>query len=207
MTRALVLAAALLAACGGGPGTVRLDEAPPGTDYYIDARAAGPAVVGSEIAVAPGSHVFEARSGTTIVAFVVADVVAGETLSLHLVPSAPPPALPPPPIVAPVEPEPPPMPSAARQPSEITPVVSRGRPALQRCYEALLRAEPAAADVRLSVTITIAANGSVSDVDAHRDAGGNHTLSTCIERNVRRWIFPVAGDVTVVEIPVIFDAP
>jgi len=85
---------------------------------------------------------------------------------------------------------------------ELSGVVLQGRKNLQRCYETALRGSQSDETVRLDVEITVAASGNVSAVNV--SGKGLPGMDVCIQRIVKGWRFPQAGDVTQTKFPVVF---
>jgi predicted Zn finger-like uncharacterized protein len=87
---------------------------------------------------------------------------------------------------------------------QLTAVVSKNRPELQRCYELAVRGMADAPTVRMDVDLTVGMSGTVTRVRARGSAVG--TLQECMERSVRRWRFPTSGNETQTTFPVVFSA-
>jgi hypothetical protein len=85
---------------------------------------------------------------------------------------------------------------------QIRAVITRERPAVNRCWESELRRIGQAATVRLDVDLTIGGSGTVTSVATRGQSVG--TLSDCIERNVRRWRFPPTSGTTQTSFPLVF---
>jgi predicted Zn finger-like uncharacterized protein len=85
---------------------------------------------------------------------------------------------------------------------QIRAVITRERPALNRCWESELRRIGQAATVRLDVDLAIGGSGTVTSVTTRGQSVG--TLSDCIERNVRRWRFPPVSGSTQTSFPLVF---
>jgi hypothetical protein len=85
---------------------------------------------------------------------------------------------------------------------QIRSVITRERPAVNRCWESELRRLGQAATVRLDVDLTIGGSGTVTSVTTRGQSVG--TLADCIERNVRRWRFPPTSGVTQTSFPLVF---
>lgn len=85
---------------------------------------------------------------------------------------------------------------------QIRAVITRERPAVNRCWETELRRLGQAATVRLDVDLTIGGSGTVTSVSTRGQSVG--TLSDCIERNVRRWRFPAVSGSTQTSFPLVF---
>lgn len=208
-------------ACSGGleapaRGVVRVEEAPLGTELFVDARLVGPATAPSELWLEAGDHVLEARAGTTVVAHAVVHVSPNASVPVRLVPGEPSagPALPPPPpdpavaLPAPAlladPPDEPPPEAGERSASDVEAVVARHRGELRRCFEESLRASPEAGTARFDVTVALTPEGMVSSVELARGVGGTSELPACIEAAVRTWTFPPAAARGTIEFPVVF---
>jgi predicted Zn finger-like uncharacterized protein len=87
---------------------------------------------------------------------------------------------------------------------QLTSVVSKNRPELQRCYEVAVRGLGDAPTVRMDVDVSVGMSGTVTRVRARGSGVGN--LRECIERSVRRWRFPSSGNETNTSFPVVFSA-
>jgi predicted Zn finger-like uncharacterized protein len=87
---------------------------------------------------------------------------------------------------------------------QLTSVVSKNRPELQRCYELAVRGMADAPTVRMDVDLTVGMSGTVTRVRARGSAVG--TLQECMERSVRRWRFPASGSETQTTFPGVFSA-
>lgn len=86
--------------------------------------------------------------------------------------------------------------------AQLSQVVLRGRKNLQRCYETALRGAGSTETIRLDVSVTVSPSGNVT---AAKAAGqGLPGMSECIERTVRMWRFPNAGESTQTKFPVVF---
>jgi hypothetical protein len=85
---------------------------------------------------------------------------------------------------------------------QIRSVITRERPAVNRCWESELRRLGQAATVRLDVDLTIGGSGTVTSVTTRGQSVG--TLADCIERNVRRWRFPPTSGTTQTSFPLVF---
>jgi hypothetical protein len=85
---------------------------------------------------------------------------------------------------------------------QLSKVVLRGREQLQRCYETALRGTGSSETVRMDVEITVSPAGNVTS--AKMGGQGLQGMSQCIERTVRMWRFPNAGDASTFKFPVVF---
>lgn len=86
--------------------------------------------------------------------------------------------------------------------SQIASVVNRERPSLSACWQLELRRLGRAPDVRLDISVTIGASGTVTRVTARGQSVG--ALNDCIERSVRRWRFPTSGSSSEFNFPLVF---
>lgn len=88
-------------------------------------------------------------------------------------------------------------------PEQLVPVVERGQPALQRCYERTLRNRP---DVSVSVTLRLSLrdNGSVQHAALRGQPAPPAALSKCVERVALMWRFPSPGGPFTFEAPIRF---
>jgi len=86
--------------------------------------------------------------------------------------------------------------------AELSSVVNRNKKQLQRCYETAARGAGSDDTVRLDVSITIAPSGGVSAVQL--GGQGLPGMNECIERTVRTWRFPSAGEVSGTRFPLLF---
>lgn len=92
---------------------------------------------------------------------------------------------------------------------QIQGVVHRYTPAVRRsCWQPLLDArDPSApASARVTVSLTVGADGKVRSATASSDPPGYPGLSGCIVQRVRTWIFPPSSGTTTVEVPFVFAA-
>ncbi len=85
---------------------------------------------------------------------------------------------------------------------QLSKVVLKGRENLQRCYETALRGSGSDETVRMDVNISVSAAGNVTSVKT--SGQGLPGMAQCIERTVRMWRFPNAGDATSTKFPVVF---
>jgi len=96
---------------------------------------------------------------------------------------------------------------AARAPlsaSDLGAVVNRNKIQLQRCHERALRGMSSAPAVRMDVSLSVSAAGTVTTATAAgTDFGG---LKSCIEQTVRRWRFPESSGGGATRFPVVFQA-
>lgn len=90
-------------------------------------------------------------------------------------------------------------------PEQLNRVVQRDRAALQRCFNAALRASGVkpAGESKVDVHVTANADGSVGSVLL--DGNGVGDMNRCIERLVWRWHFPRAAGSTVFVLPLLVE--
>lgn len=86
--------------------------------------------------------------------------------------------------------------------SQLSKVVLKQRKNLQRCYETALRQSPSDDAVRLDVEITVSPSGNVTKTKV--TGNGLNGMDRCIQRSVKMWRFPKAGDSSKVKFPLLF---
>ena len=122
-----------------------------------------------------------------------------------------------PPAPLPVEPTPAPIadapvptptpgadPTAALSAAEIMKVMNRSRPAMKACYNA--SPVDARGSGRIVLTLSVGANGSVTQVKAERTGSLLPAVSTCVTQVARSLKFPESSGATTVNYPVVFQA-
>lgn len=120
-------------------------------------------------------------------------------------PASPPPTpTPAPPPATAATPEPSADPTEALSSAEIMKVMSRARPALKACYDASPPDDRGAG--RVTLNVTIAATGSVTQVRAERAGTLEPAVATCVTRVVRSLKFPESSGPTTVNYPVVFQS-
>ncbi len=75
--------------------------------------------------------------------------------------------------------------------ASVAPIIKRGRPDLERCYQRALRQDPGLSTARVTVSITVGASGRVAKVTVDPPLASG-TLETCLKDAVGRWPFPAA---------------
>jgi predicted Zn finger-like uncharacterized protein len=93
--------------------------------------------------------------------------------------------------------------------SKVQATVSRYTPSVKRsCWNPALdtRDSNAPSSARVTVTITVAASGSVTGVSTTGDPPGYRGLASCIAARVRGWTFPASDGSTTVNVPFVFAA-
>lgn len=95
---------------------------------------------------------------------------------------------------------------ATRAPSgaEIGPVVSKGRPAIQACYQRALRRDPSLASGKVTVSIAVGTSGLVKSVEI-RAPEGLRPVEACVKEAVSRWAFPPSPEAYSTELPFVLD--
>jgi hypothetical protein len=87
-----------------------------------------------------------------------------------------------------------PTPVEARKPpssAAFAPIIKRGRPDLEHCYQRALREDPSLTTARVTVSITVGASGRVGKVAVDPPLASG-TLERCLKDVVSRWPFPAA---------------
>lgn len=94
--------------------------------------------------------------------------------------------------------------AAARSPAatEIGPVIKKGRPEMQACYQRALRQDPSLTRARVTVSISVGVAGTVKTV-AFDPPGVPGPLTACIKSAISRWTFPPAPVEYGTEFPVV----
>jgi predicted Zn finger-like uncharacterized protein len=93
--------------------------------------------------------------------------------------------------------------------SQIQSTVTKYRTSVKRgCWQPALdsRDKDAPSSARVSVSITVAGNGSVTNASTSGDPRGYRGLASCISTKVRGWRFPVSSGTTTVNVPFVFAA-
>ena len=95
---------------------------------------------------------------------------------------------------------------AARAPgaAEIGPIIKKGRPELQSCYQRALRRDPSLAHGRITVSIAIGTVGLVKSVVVDAPPGLG-PVETCVRETVSRWVFPPSPEAYSAELPLLLD--
>jgi hypothetical protein len=87
-----------------------------------------------------------------------------------------------------------PTPVEARKPpssAAFAPIIRKGRPDLEHCYQRALREDPSLTTARVTVSITVGASGRVGKVAVEPPLPSG-TLEACLKDVVSRWPFPAA---------------
>ena len=88
--------------------------------------------------------------------------------------------------------------------AQVRRVVTRNRPALQRCYDRAIRGRTDPPSVRMDVSLRVSASGNVTRASATgNDFGG---LSGCLSSAVRHWRFPPSSAGGQTAFPVVFSS-
>ncbi len=86
-------------------------------------------------------------------------------------------------------------------------VVRRYAPAIQYCYESELKNDPGLRG-KLVVSLTVAADGRVTDAAVVEDRLGNPAVADCALAQIRAWRFPaIDGGATTFRVPFLFTPP
>jgi hypothetical protein len=95
-----------------------------------------------------------------------------------------------------------PAPTSTPPPSEIAPIIERGKADIQRCYQRALRQNPDLKSGKLVISITVGVSGSVRDVamDGPERFG---PIQPCIKQVVSRWAFPASSAEYGAELPIV----
>ena len=96
--------------------------------------------------------------------------------------------------------------TATRAPGadEIGPIIERGRPAIQSCYQRALRRDPSLARGRITVSIAIGTVGLVRGVVVEAPEG-LRPVEACVRAAVSRWVFPPSPAAYTAELPLVLD--
>jgi hypothetical protein len=87
-------------------------------------------------------------------------------------------------------------------PNEIGPVIKKGRPELEACYQRALRQDPSLTRARVNVSISIGVSGTVRRVVLDPPSA-SAPLAACITSAISRWAFPPAPVEYGTEFPVV----
>ena len=85
-------------------------------------------------------------------------------------------------------------------------VIRQHQPEMRYCYEKQLRVSPGLAG-RLTLALTIGANGAVTTARAESSTLGETAVGSCVTGYAKRWVFPEprGGGVVVVRYPFVFE--
>jgi hypothetical protein len=86
------------------------------------------------------------------------------------------------------------------KPAEFAPIIKKGRPDLQRCYQRALREDPRLGAAHVTVSISVGASGRVTRV-ALDPPPASGTLAACLREAVARWPFPASPVEYETEVP------
>jgi predicted Zn finger-like uncharacterized protein len=87
------------------------------------------------------------------------------------------------------------------RPSELLRLQRKNKTSLKTCYERALKRDESLSELKAEVTVTIGDSGIVKRVRVK--AGNNPSLTTCVTRSIKRWVFPAVGEQTL-GFPIIF---
>jgi hypothetical protein len=89
--------------------------------------------------------------------------------------------------------------------AQIEEVVARNRVAVKRkCWEPYASTDGGSTQARVTVSFTIAPNGSVQNLSSSGETPGVPKLAGCVADSVKRWQFPRARLATNVNVPFVF---
>lgn len=74
-------------------------------------------------------------------------------------------------------------------PAAFSPLIKRGLPDLQRCYQRALREDPSLAAAKVTLSIAVGVSGRVTNVALDPPLPAR-TLESCVKDAVARWVFP-----------------
>jgi hypothetical protein len=87
--------------------------------------------------------------------------------------------------------------------AQLSAVVAREQPGLERCYRNALESHPYERDITMEATIEIEPSGRVKNVKLE-GGGGLPGMSPCLLAAIRSWTFPTAPDATATSLPIVF---
>ncbi len=90
--------------------------------------------------------------------------------------------------------------------SDVKNVVTKNQSILKTCYERALKTggAPSDQDIRVNFRLTVGASGSVKAVNLGGQGARYSGLSSCLQRAVKKWVFPASGSDSPVEFPFVF---
>jgi hypothetical protein len=74
-------------------------------------------------------------------------------------------------------------------PAEFSPLIKRGVPDLQRCYQRALRQDPSLGAAKVTLSIAVGVSGRVANVTVDPPLPAR-ALESCVKEAVARWAFP-----------------
>lgn len=85
-------------------------------------------------------------------------------------------------------------------------VINRNKGSLKSCYERSLKKGEASSehDLKVEFKVTIGAGGTVRRLSLGGGADRHPTLSKCLERSVKRWVFPASSGESKLAFPFVF---
>ena len=87
--------------------------------------------------------------------------------------------------------------------AQLSAVVMRERPGLERCYHTALEKNPYVRDITMEAIIVVAPSGGVKSVELE-GGGGLPGMSPCLLATIKSWRFPTAKDETATSLPIVF---
>ncbi|MBW2277859.1 MAG: DUF4339 domain-containing protein, partial [Deltaproteobacteria bacterium] len=96
--------------------------------------------------------------------------------------------------------------SSALSEGQIRSTVNKNRSSLQMCYERSLKQgeAPEDRDVKVLTRFTVAPSGMVKTVNVGGSGAKLSGLKSCIERSVKKWVFPASSGTSPVDFPTLF---
>jgi predicted Zn finger-like uncharacterized protein len=96
--------------------------------------------------------------------------------------------------------------STALSKQQLTSVVNKNRGSLTLCYERSLKQgeAPEDSDVKVMLRMTVGASGMVKSVSVGGGGAKYGGLRSCIQRSVKKWVFPASSGNSSVEYPFLF---
>ena len=90
--------------------------------------------------------------------------------------------------------------------TQLKSVVNRNKSGLKLCYERALKQgeAPENKDLRVNFKLDVGASGTVRNVGLSGDGIGIPSLKSCLEKSVKRWVFPSSSKGSPVEFPFLF---
>jgi hypothetical protein len=104
---------------------------------------------------------------------------------------------------APARPVPPPAAASAPPPSDVAPVIARGRADIQACYQRALRRDPTLTRGKLVLSMSIAPSGLVNKVTLDGPERLRALVEPCVREAVVHWSFPPSNVEYEAEVPVL----
>ena len=87
---------------------------------------------------------------------------------------------------------------------EIGSVITKGRPAIEVCYQRALRRDPSLGHGKITVSITVGASGRVKSVEVDAPEA-LRPVEACVKAAVSRWAFPPSPETYATELPLVLE--